>query len=385
MKRAITLIMIFLAAITVSAQRKGNAAKGAKANKTEQQVDPRIERMTAATQSVIFIDSIVVDKSTFLTRYRLNAEAGSLHKYNSFFKSDKQPNSFVYVNELGDKCYYSMEDSNGETMLYTSDLMNNAWTSPTPLEGIYDDKECNSLNFPFMMADGSTLYFAAKGTESIGGYDIFMTRFDSETGQYFKPENIGMPFNSTANDYMYAIDELDSIGWFVTDRNQAEGNVCIYIFIPSDTRNTYSPDEYTEEQISRYARIASIADTWDDHEARRRALERLKNITPERNQQKRNASFMFVVNNNTTYTKMSDFKSANNANRYKQLQSMRNNLATLDKAIEKARDYYATANAQERKKLKGEILKSEQQYENLEIQTRQLEKEIRNAENNLLK
>lgn len=90
-----------------------------------------------------------------------------------------------------------------------------------------------SVNYPFMMPDGTTFYFAATGEESIGGYDIFVTRFDSESGSFLKAENIGMPFNSTANDYMYAIDEFNDIGWFATDRSQPEGKVCIYIFIPS--------------------------------------------------------------------------------------------------------------------------------------------------------
>lgn len=385
MNRAITFILIFFAVMTVSAQRKVNTAKATKANKTEQLPDPRIERMISATQNVIFIDSIVVDKNAFLNKYRLNPEAGSLQKYNDFFNSDDQPNSYVYVNELGEKCYYSIENYKGEMKLYTSDFMNDAWTSPELLKGIYDDEKYTSLNFPFMMADGCTLYFAAKGTESIGGYDIFMTRFDSETGQYFTPENIGMPFNSTANDYMYAIDELDSIGWFATDRNQKEGKVCIYMFIPSDTHQAYSPDEYTEEQIQRFSRIDRIANTWGDNEARTRALERLRSINPERKRQKRNGSFCFVINDNTTYTKLSDFKSTDNANKFWQLQTIRQNMASLANALEKARTYYATANVQEKKKLKAEIIASEQKYENMERQVMQTEKDIRNVENNLLK
>lgn len=30
-----------------------------------------------------------------------------------------------------------------------------------------------------------------------------------------------MPFNSPANDYMYAEDDINNIGWFVADRNQS--------------------------------------------------------------------------------------------------------------------------------------------------------------------
>ena len=56
-----------------------------------------------------------------------------------------------------------------------------------------------------MLSDGLTLYFAAQGPESIGGYDIFMTTYDAAEGRFLKPENIGMPFNSTANDYAWLL------------------------------------------------------------------------------------------------------------------------------------------------------------------------------------
>ena len=54
------------------------------AAKTEN-VDPRIERMVSATQDIIFIDSIVVDKEGFVSRYTLNPESGKIYRYNDFF------------------------------------------------------------------------------------------------------------------------------------------------------------------------------------------------------------------------------------------------------------------------------------------------------------
>ena len=36
----------------------------------------------------------------------------------------------------------------------------------------------------------------------MGGYDIFVTRYNSDTDNYLNPENVGMPFNSPFNDYM---------------------------------------------------------------------------------------------------------------------------------------------------------------------------------------
>ena len=106
-----------------------------------------------------------------------------------------------------------------------------------------------------------TLYYGAKGPESIGGYDIFVTRYDMDERKFLYPENIGMPFNSLANDYLYAIDEINNIGWFVSDRHQPEGKVCIYIFIPNTTRKTYDFNNIDQEKLTRLARISSIKET----------------------------------------------------------------------------------------------------------------------------
>lgn len=43
------------------------------------------------------------------------------------------------------------------------------------------------------MADGVTLYYASDGEGSLGGYDIFVTRYDSESSSYLRPDNIECP------------------------------------------------------------------------------------------------------------------------------------------------------------------------------------------------
>lgn len=376
----IILMALIMPILSVSAQKRNQKAKA-----NVEDVDPRIERMVASTQEIVFIDSMVIDKNKFLEYYNLNPESGRLLKYDDFFGGKEHANSYVHVNEMGNKCYFSIEDTINGGRLYTSDILDNRWTQGTELQGIREGEKIESVNYPFMMADGITLYFAAKGTESIGGYDIFVTRLDIESGQYLKPENIGMPFNSEANDYMYAIDELDSIGWFVTDRNQTDGKVCVYMFIPSDTRQTYSPDEYPEDKIKSLARIERIADTWKDGKAREKALKRLASITNNKQSEKKNGEFAFVINDNTTYKTLKDFRSADNAGKYAELISQKAKLDNLGKAIAKARDYFAAASNKEKDELRSEFLKSEKQYESMETQIENLEKEIRNAENKLLK
>lgn len=345
----------------------------------------RIEQMTDATQKIMFIDSIVVDKDMFLGKYVISPESGTLCKYNDVFKSAGKPMSYLHINELGNKCYFSDKDETGTMKLYTSDRLGNQWTELAALMIMDSENELEQMNYPYIMADGTTLYFAAQGSGSIGGYDIFETRYDSETGTYLKPENIGMPFNSTANDYMYVIDETTGTGLFATDRNQPEGKVCVYTFIVPETRLVYSAEDYTEEQIKRFADITSIADTWGNGSERNNAISRLQKIrNGYEHKEKLKNRMSFVINDDITYTDISDFKVSANKEKYRQLNELKALAKTLSDKTEKAREQYAGGDTTVRNRLSNTILKNEKEGEKLEMQIRQLEKDIRNSENILL-
>jgi len=375
-------VALAVCVMPMSAQKKRTAAAGKAATTTvDKQKEEKIAQMTEATQKVMFVDSVVVDKKSFLSKYLLNPEAGKIGSYGSVFNTGGQPNAYAYINELGDKSYFAMEDSLGGFALYTSDRFDTKWSAPKPLKGMDTKETYTEINYPFMMADGTTLYFAAKGKESIGGYDIFVTRYDSESGSFLEPENIGMPFNSPANDYMYAIDEYGNVGWFATDRNQEADKVCIYMFIPTTVRETYKGGNYTEAQIKSFAQLDCIADTWGDGSERDEAIERIKSVPARVGQKDDDSAWSFVVNDGVTYSKWSDFKVGESKDKFIKLLDMKRKLAALDAALDKARNYYATLSASERKKIASEIKQSEMQVETMETSMKALEKEIRNMEN----
>ena len=340
-----------------------------------------LERMIANTAKIMFIDSIVVEKKDFLQYYCLNPETGTISSYQNHYKTNRQPNAYVYINELGNRGYLSQENSDGAISLYSCELVDNKWTRPSPLKGINDQRKYRRMNYPFMMGDGETLYFAAEGSDGIGGYDIYTSTYDRETHRFLQPVNIGMPFNSEANDYMFVIDEYSNIGWFATDRNQSQDSVCIYTFIPNDDHTTYNPEIYPSEQIADFARITSIRKTWDDKQLLSDALARLQMTKDRQHQQNKSHDFVFIINDDVTYYQLSDFKVPENVKRYHQLCSIRAHSEKLAKVLNQVRSYYATTSQDERDELKSEILASEQKQHELNTEIHELEKRIRNEEN----
>jgi hypothetical protein len=337
--------------------------------------------MLVGTQKVAFIDSFVVDRNSFLEKYKLSKEAGRIANYDNVFGTHDSTDCFVYITAMGNKCYLSQPTLNGSAQLCSSDLIGGKWNTPTPLEGLHANE---IQNYPFLLSDGITLYYAADGKESLGGYDIFVTRYNSDTKKFLKPENIGMPFNSPANDYMYAIDELNNLGWFVSDRNQPDDKVCIYVFIPTPTREVYDFENENKVTIARAARIASIVETWADKNAVQQARTRLQELLNAQPVKQAKSEYTFVINDNYTYTKDEDFHSPEARKMIAWWKESNVDLQKNISQLEAMRDEYAKSNQPEKRASQKELLQMEQKVEALKKSISEQEKKIRNTEINAL-
>ena len=269
--------------------------------------------MLRGTERVTFIDSIVVSRKDMLQRLQLSANAGKVVCLKDVLSEEQlrsgQYGQAGYINELNDRVIFSKSDSTGcANNLHIAYRVGNGWSAPTPLEGMHD-VSCEQ-DFPFMMPDGVTLYYGAQGEESLGGYDIFVTRYNPDTKQYLKAENIGMPFNSPANDYLLAIDESTQIGFLLTDRNQKPDSVCIYAFIPNTTRDIYEMSDANKKRVIHAAMLHSISETQTDQETTKAALQRLNQLRAQaQSASTSQGKHLYVINDHTIYTSLNEFRS----------------------------------------------------------------------------
>lgn len=180
--------------------------------------------------------------------YKISPESGKLFTYNDFFQNKEEVEATVYETELGNKIYYGERQPDGKLSILARNKMQGEWSKGSLLPGSINDSI--NANYPYVLTDGATIYYAADGENSIGGYDIFVTRYNTNTNTYLTPENVGMPFNSPYNDYMFAIDEFNNLGWFASDRYQPEGKVCIYVFIPNSSKRVYNYEAMDKKKLS---------------------------------------------------------------------------------------------------------------------------------------
>jgi len=202
---------------------------------------------------------------------------------------------------------WAAPDSTGHRQIVESiKLTDDSWSNPSPISDNLSENGDN--DYPFMMADGVTLYFANNGNESIGGYDIFVATRDTATDSYLQPRNIGMPYNSPYDDYMLAIDELNGIGWWATDRNQLDDKLTIYVFVPNELRRNYDSDI---DDIESYARISDYKATQEgqDYSELMKEISEISTSTVTKKE-----DFRFPIGGGKIYTTLNDFKSTNAKN-----------------------------------------------------------------------
>lgn len=299
------------------------------------------EKMMNAIEKVTFIDSLVVPQAELFKHLACSNEVGSVYSYQDFFKKDTPSPSSVFLSQMRDKIYYAETGKDAQFRLFTRDLIGNKWGDAVSLNGLNEEGDIEQMNYPYVLSDGITLYFAAQGSGSIGGYDIFMTRYDADDHSFLTPENIGMPFNSPANDYLYMVDDFLNLGWFVTDRNQKEGYVCIYTFIPNDSRKVYNSFSFPNEKLISLAKITSIKSTWGDKTTVDEAITKLHNLKSDANRKgKTDQKHLFIINDATVYSKASDFHSTEARKQYEYWLESQKELTTLEANLEKLRKQY---------------------------------------------
>ncbi len=334
--------------------------------------------LVPSTAKIMIIDSIVVDYDGFIRHLPLPSESGTLSYYNDFFNTTGKEEKTVYENEFDNHAIFSHGDSIN-TEIYAVDKLGDKWGTPYMAKGI--GNEYVQANYPFLCSDGITLYFGAKGEKSMGGYDIFMTRFNSDKNEFYEPENIGLPYNSTANDYLLAIDDFDQLGWLVTDRRQPKGKVCIYTFVPTQERQSYETDNLSTSKLTDKARIISIRDTWKNGN-RDAAIKRLNAMENRKRTNNSNGeNIAFVINDQTIFHSINDFRSPNAAKKFSQLQDMYRSLTRHQAELQQMREAFHESSIAGKQKMRQPILRAEKNVEKEEANVKNLEKEIRNAEN----
>jgi tetratricopeptide (TPR) repeat protein len=126
----------------------------------------------------------------------------------------------------GDKIVFS-SDSKGEggMDLFISYNRKGKWSVPRNMGPVINTSRHEA--FPYLSKDGR-LFFASKGHSGFGGFDLFVSSFDTVAQTWTKPTNLGTPINSPSDDISFTFAPDQQAGTFSSTRGS--GNDDVYFF-----------------------------------------------------------------------------------------------------------------------------------------------------------
>jgi len=105
-------------------------------------------------------------------------------------------------------------------------------------------------DYPFYHEGGRTLYFSSKREDCIGGYDIF--KVSKDLLGWKKPENMGYPLNTTADEIFFSLDESGNHGFYSSARKGGAGNLDVYeLFFPFTTNEVAELGDRNAEKLEK--------------------------------------------------------------------------------------------------------------------------------------
>lgn len=269
-----------------------------------------LSNMLERVEKLEILDSISVDSADFFKAYRLSSAAGRILPSDAVRRigagQGADELSIAYMPQNNSEILWSAADTSGVFSLYSANILDDGTLDHTvALDKTLSDG--GSAQFPFLMPDGVTLYFANNGENSLGGYDIFMTRRnENQEGAYYQPQNVGMPYNSPYNDYMLAIDETSGLGWFATDRNRIPGKVTVYVFAPSAMRVNVDTDDPNLASLAKLSDISLTRREGVDYKAL--LASKLPKGSASQGTDDTPQLFAIDMGNGKVYTSLSDFR-----------------------------------------------------------------------------
>ncbi len=187
--------------------------------------------MTQITNLIVMEKTeLKVDK--FYDLYKLDDIGGQLIVTDIFQtkldqKLDHRPIIHFPANSL--YIYYSSYGEDGTTGLdiyVKKKLPGGEWSEAQKVKGQVNTDQ--DENFAYMHPNGEYLYYCSKGHNSMGGYDVFRSRYNEDSNSFGPPENMDFAISSPDDDLLFVVDSLDRTAYFASSRESEQGNITVY-------------------------------------------------------------------------------------------------------------------------------------------------------------
>lgn len=164
-------------------------------------------------------------------------------------------------------------------------LQDKSWRPVDGAPAVYWPKEDSiayfnhdpELNVIYPMVQGDKMYFASKDLPGFGGYDIFCQDWDENLGEWGEPRNLGLPYNSPFDDFLFMTTEDGMYNIFSSTRGLGPDGEEVRIYV---TVNDPAPEMRDAVSPKDLANISELnISTSDELKAALDKANALKNTT----------------------------------------------------------------------------------------------------------
>lgn len=126
------------------------------------------------------------------------------------------------------KTLFFSQDNLGQRDIYTSTKINDTlWSTPTLMGNVFLSSKDEIM--PLISFDGEKLYYSSQGLFGMGGYDMFVSEWDENSNSWGEPQNMGFPFSSVGDDFLFSDTPDGNYSIFASNRDCSKDSVIIYV------------------------------------------------------------------------------------------------------------------------------------------------------------
>lgn len=257
----------------------------------------------------------------------------------------------IFIPDGSRDIYYSAKDEEGIRNIYATHLTDSLWSVPT----LINEQMTSSSDeiYPMLSPDGQSLYFASKGLYGMGGYDLYVSNWNSETNDWDMPVNMGFPYSSPYDDFLFVNTEDGKYSIFASNRECGRDSVTIYVL------------EYDSMPVRK-----AVTDVDE--------LRALASLNPARDHS-RIDNYAAVPDEG-----QQDESTKRYMDKMREVRALRDSVARFGKNLEKMRSGLAGASGEEKARLTAEISDKEMMLPTLNSALNAAVKELQNIEMDFL-
>ena len=257
----------------------------------------------------------------------------------------------IFIPDGSRDIYYSAKDEEGIRNIYATHLTDSLWSVPT----LINEQMTSSSDeiYPMLSPDGQSLYFSSKGLYGMGGYDLYVSNWNSETNDWDMPVNMGFPYSSPYDDFLFVNTEDGKYSIFASNRECGRDSVTIFVL------------EYDSMPVRK-----AVTDVDE--------LRALASLNPARDHS-RIDNYAAVPDEG-----QQDESTKRYMDKMREVRALRDSVARFGKNLEKMRSGLAGASGEEKARLTAEISDKEMMLPTLNSALNAAVKELQNIEMDFL-